>query len=227
MARSLAGKTLFISGGSRGIGLAIALRAARDGANVALLAKTDQPHPKLDGTVHTAAAEIDAAGGTGLAIVGDVREEESVQAAIDKTVERFGGIDIVVNNASAINLSRSTDLPMKRFDLMADINVRGTFLVTKTAIPHLAKSDNPHILTLSPPLNLAPHWLGAHVAYTMAKYGMTLCAIGIAEEQREAGIASNALWPRTTIATAAVQNLLGGEAMMAALAGLHREHRHR
>ena len=215
MARSLAGKTLFISGGSRGIGLAIALRAARDGANVALLAKTDQPHPKLDGTVHTAAAEIDAAGGTGLAIVGDVREEESVQAAIDKTVERFGGIDIVVNNASAINLSRSTDLPMKRFDLMADINIRGTFLVTKTAIPHLAKAENPHVLTLSPPLNLAPHWLGGHVAYTMAKYAMTLCAVGIAEEQREAGIASNALWPRTTIATAAVQNLLGGETMMA------------
>lgn len=216
MERTLAGKTVFISGGSRGIGLAIALRAARDGANVALLAKTDQPHPKLEGTVHTAAAEIDAAGGTGLAIVGDVREEESVVAAIDKTVERFGGIDVVVNNASAINLSTSTELPMKRYDLMSDINVRGTFLVTRTAIPHLAKAENPHVLTLSPPLNLAPHWLGGHVAYTMAKYAMTLVALGIAEEQREAGIASNALWPRTTIATAAVQNLLGGEEMMAA-----------
>jgi citronellol/citronellal dehydrogenase len=216
MARSLAGKTLFISGGSRGIGLAIALRAARDGANVALLAKTDQPHPKLDGTVHTAAAEVDAAGGQGLGLVGDVRDEASVEAAIAATVERFGGLDIVVNNASAINLSPSTELPMKRYDLMSDINVRGTFLVTRTALPHLAKAENPHVLTLSPPLNFAPHWLGGHVAYTMAKYGMTLCALGIAEEQRAAGIASNALWPRTTIATAAVQNLLGGDAMMAA-----------
>lgn len=216
MARTLAGKTVFISGGSRGIGLAIALRAAQDGANVALLAKTDQPHPKLEGTVHTAAAEIDAAGGTGLAIVGDVREEESVVAAINATVERFGGIDVVVNNASAINLTKSTELPMKRYDLMSDINVRGTFLVTRTALPHLQKAENPHVLTLSPPLNLAPHWLGGHVAYTMAKYSMTLCALGIAEEQREAGVASNALWPRTTIATAAVQNLLGGAEMMAA-----------
>lgn len=214
MARTLAGKTLFISGGSRGIGLAIALRAARDGANVALLAKTDQPHPKLAGTVHTAAAEIDAAGGTGLAIVGDVRDEQSVREAIEQTVARFGGIDIVVNNASAINLAKTVDLEIKRFDLMNGINVRGTFMVSKFALPHLAKADNPHILTLSPPINLAPHWLGGHVAYTMAKYGMTLAAIGIAEEQREAGIASNALWPRTTIATAAVKNLLGGEAMM-------------
>jgi citronellol/citronellal dehydrogenase len=216
MARTLAGKTLFISGGSRGIGLAIALRAAKDGANVALLAKTDQPHPKLEGTVHTAAAEIDAAGGKGLAIVGDVRDEASVQAAIDKTVETFGGIDIVVNNASAINLSKTVDLEMKRFDLMNQINVRGTFLVTKLALPHLIKGDNPHVLTLSPPLNFAPHWLGGNVAYMMAKYAMTLCAIGIAEEQRENGVASNALWPRTTIATAAVNNLLGGAEMMAA-----------
>jgi citronellol/citronellal dehydrogenase len=216
MSRSLAGKTLFISGGSRGIGLAIALRAARDGANVALLAKTDQPHPKLDGTVHTAAAEIDAAGGTGLGLVGDVRDEESVQAAIDATVAKFGGIDIVVNNASAINLSPTIDLPMKRFDLMNDINVRGTFLVSKTALPHLLKAENPHILTLSPPINLAPHWLGGHVAYTMSKYGMTLSAIGIAEEHRKNGVASNCLWPRTTIATAAVNNLLGGAEMMAA-----------
>ncbi|MEH3054052.1 MAG: NAD(P)-dependent oxidoreductase [Patulibacter minatonensis] len=216
MARSLAGKTLFISGGSRGIGLAIALRAARDGANVALLAKTDQPHPKLEGTVHTAAAEIDAAGGTGLAIVGDVREEESVQAAIDATVAEFGGIDIVVNNASAINLSKTVDLPMKRFDLMNQINVRGTFLVTKLALPHLQQSENGHVLTLSPPLNFAPHWLANNVGYMMAKYAMTLCAIGIAEEQREHGVASNALWPRTTIATAAVNNLLGGAEMMAA-----------
>ncbi len=216
MARTLAGKTLFISGGSRGIGLAIALRAARDGANVALLAKTDQPHPKLEGTVHTAAAEIDAAGGKGLAIVGDVRDEASVQAAIDLTVATFGGIDIVVNNASAINLSKTIDLEMKRFDLMNQINVRGTFLTTKLALPHLQKADNPHVLTLSPPLNFAPHWLGGSVAYMMAKYAMTLCAIGIAEEQREQGVASNALWPRTTIATAAVNNLLGGAEMMAA-----------
>ncbi|MBO9534729.1 MAG: NAD(P)-dependent oxidoreductase [Solirubrobacteraceae bacterium] len=215
MARTLAGKTLFISGGSRGIGLAIALRAARDGANVALLAKTDQPHPKLEGTVHTAAAEIDAAGGTGLAIVGDVREEESVQAAIDATVARFGGIDAVVNNASAINLSKTVDLPMKRFDLMNQINVRGTFLVTKLALPHLQQSDNGHVLTLSPPLNFAPHWMGNNVGYMMAKYAMSLCALGIAEEQREHGVASNALWPRTTIATAAVNNLLGGAEMMA------------
>lgn len=207
---------MLVSGGSRGIGLAIALRAAQDGANVALLAKTAEPHPKLDGTVFTAAAEIDAAGGQGLGIVGDVRDEESVERAVAETVERFGGIDIVVNNASAINLSRSTELPMKRYDLMMDINVRGTFLLTRTALPHLAKSANPHVLTLSPPLNLAPHWLGGHAAYTVSKYGMTLCALGIAEEQREHGIASNALWPRTTIATAAVQNLLGGDAMVAA-----------
>ncbi|MFT4034997.1 MAG: NAD(P)-dependent oxidoreductase [Patulibacter sp.] len=215
MARTLAGKTLFISGGSRGIGLAIALRAARDGANVALLAKTDQPHPKLEGTVHTAAAEIDAAGGSGLAIVGDVRDEASVQAAVDAAVERFGGIDVVVNSASAINLSKTVDLPMKRFDLMNQINVRGTFLVTKLTLPYLQRAENPHVLTLSPPLNMAPHWLGCNVGYMMAKYAMTLCAVGIAEEQREFGVASNALWPRTTIATAAVNNLLGGAEMMA------------
>ncbi len=216
MTRSLAGTTMLVSGGSRGIGLAIALRAAQDGANVALLAKTAEPHPKLEGTVFTAAEEINAAGGQGLAIVGDVREEESVEAAVAATVERFGGIDIVVNNASAINLSPSTELPMKRYDLMMDINVRGTFLLTRTALPHLAKSANPHVLTLSPPLNLSPRWLGGHPAYTMSKYAMTLCALGIAEEQRAHGIASNALWPRTTIATAAVQNLLGGDAMVAA-----------
>jgi citronellol/citronellal dehydrogenase len=211
----LAGKTLFISGASRGIGLAIALRAARDGANVALIAKTAEPHPKLEGTVYTAAGEIEAAGGQALPIVGDIRDEAQVAAAVEQAVERFGGIDVCVNNASAINLSGTEELDMKRYDLMQDINVRGTFVVSKACIPHLRQADNPHILTLSPPISLEPRWLAPHVGYTLAKYGMSLCALGFAAELRDAGIASNALWPRTLIATAAVQNLLGGEAAMA------------
>jgi citronellol/citronellal dehydrogenase len=212
---TLANKTLFISGASRGIGLAIALRAARDGANVALIAKTAEPHPKLEGTVYTAAEQIEAAGGRALPIVGDIRDEEQVSSAVAQAVERFGGIDVCVNNASAINLAGTEALEMKRYDLMQDINTRGTFLVSKTCIPHLRDAENPHILTLSPPIGLEPRWLGPHIGYTLAKYGMSLCALGFAEELREAGIASNALWPRTLIATAAVQNLLGGEAAMA------------
>ncbi len=212
---SLAGKTLFISGASRGIGLAIALRAARDGANVALIAKTAEPHPKLDGTIYTAAEAIAAAGGEALPIVGDIRDEEQVVAAVAQAVQRFGGIDVCVNNASAISLEGTEALPMKRYDLMADINVRGTFLVSKTCIPHLRQAENPHILTLSPPISIEPRWLGPHIAYTVAKYGMTMCALGFAAEFGSEGIASNALWPRTLVATAAVQNLLGGDAAMA------------
>ena len=207
---------MFISGASRGIGLAIALRAARDGANVALLAKTDQPHPKLEGTIHTAAAEIEAAGGRALPIVGDVRDEASVEAAVARAVETFGGIDIVVNNASAINLAKTDELEVKRFDLMQQINVRGAFVLTRACLPHLRRGTNPHILTLSPPISLERRWLGPHVGYTLAKYGMSLLALGWAEELREAGIASNALWPRTLVATAAVRNLLGGEQAMQA-----------
>jgi citronellol/citronellal dehydrogenase len=210
----LAGRTLFISGGSRGIGLAIALRAARDGANVALIAKTAEPHPKLEGTVFTAAEEIEAAGGQALPVVGDIRDEDQVNAAVAQAVERFGGIDVCVNNASAINLSGTEQMEMKRYDLMQDINTRGTYVVSKACIPHLRQSGNPHILTLSPPISLEPRWLQGHIGYTIAKYGMSLCALGFAEEFREAGIASNALWPRTIIATAAVQNLLGGDAAM-------------
>jgi len=213
--KSLSGKTMIMSGGSRGIGLAIAVRAARDGANVAIIAKTDEPDPRLPGTVHTAAPEIEAAGGTALPIVGDVRDEESVAAAVGKTVERFGGIDIVVNNASAINLANIGDLPPKRYDLMLDINARGTFVLTSLALPHLAKSDNPHVLTLSPPLNMDRRWLAAHAPYTVSKYAMTMLTLGVAESRRADGIAANCLWPRTLIATAAVQNLLGGEASMA------------
>jgi len=212
---SLEGKTMFISGASRGIGLAIALRAAQDGANVALVAKTAEPHPKLEGTIYTAADAIGKAGGTALPIVGDIRSEESVVGAVEQAVEKFGGIDIVVNNASAIAISGTEALPMKRYDLMQDINTRGTFLVTKSCVPHLRNGSNPHILTLSPPISLEPRWLGPHIGYTIAKYGMTLCALGFAEEFREAGIASNALWPRTLVATAAVQNLLGGDEAMA------------
>jgi len=212
---TLEGKTLFISGGSRGIGLAIALRAARDGANVALIAKTAEPHPKLEGTVYTAAEQIVAAGGQALPIVGDIRDEASVGKAVDTAVERFGGIDICVNNASAIDLRGTEALDMKRYDLMQDINTRGTFVVTKACAPYLRAGTNPHILTLSPPIGLKPQWLGPHIAYTIAKYGMSLCALGFAEEFRSDGIASNALWPRTLIATAAVQNLLGGDAAMA------------
>ena len=212
---SLSGKTIFISGASRGIGLAIALRAARDGANVALIAKTAEPHPKLEGTVYTAAEQIEAAGGQALPIVGDIRDEAQVEAAVAQAVERFGGIDVCVNNASAINLARTEALDMKRYDLMQDINVRGTFAVSRACIPHLRGRENPHILTLSPPVSLEPRWLGPHVGYTIAKYGMTLCALGFAAEFADDGIASNALWPRTLISTAAVQNLLGGDQAMA------------
>ncbi|HKC26905.1 MAG TPA: NAD(P)-dependent oxidoreductase [Jatrophihabitans sp.] len=213
--RPLAGKTIVMSGGSRGIGLSIAVRAARDGANVALVAKTDQPDPRLPGTIHTAAEEIEAAGGTALPIVGDVRDEESVASAVARTVERFGGIDIVVNNASAINLANVGDLPVKRYDLMLDINARGTFVLTSLALPHLAKAANPHVLTLSPPLDMDRKWLAAHAPYTVSKYAMTMLTLGVAESRRDEGIAANCLWPRTIIATAAVQNLLGGDAAMA------------
>ena len=213
--RSLAGKTIFISGASRGIGLAIALRAAQDGANVAVLAKTAEPHPKLEGTIYTAAEQIEAAGGAALPIVGDVRDQDQVFAAVEQAAAQFGGIDICVNNASAINLSGTEAIEMKRYDLMQDINTRGTYLLSKACVPYLKRAENPHILTLSPPIRLEPRWLGAHIGYTIAKYGMSLCALGFAEEFRNDGIASNALWPRTIIATAAVQNLLGGEAAMA------------
>ena len=208
---NLKDKTLFITGASRGIGKAIGLRAARDGANVVVIGKTDQPHAKLPGTVHSAVDEIEAAGGKGLACVADIRFEDQVAAAVAKTVETFGGIDIVVNNASAIRLSGTLDTPMKSFDLMHAVNVRGTFLVSQLCLPHLTKSDNPHILNLSPPLNMEPRWFAPHVAYTMAKYGMSMCVLGMAEEFREAGVAVNALWPRTAIATSAIENLLGGE----------------
>jgi citronellol/citronellal dehydrogenase len=212
---SLQGKTLFISGASRGIGLAIALRAARDGANVALIAKTAEPHPKLEGTVYTAAEQIEAAGGQALPIVGDIRDEQQVADAVAQTVARFGGIDVCVNNASAINLARTEALELKRYDLMQDINVRGTFAVSRACIPHLREAQNPHVLTLSPPIDLDPRWLGPHLGYTLAKYGMSMIALGLAAELRADGIASNALWPRTLVATAAVQNLLGGEEAMA------------
>jgi citronellol/citronellal dehydrogenase len=212
---SLKDKTLFISGGSRGIGLAIATRAAKDGANVALIAKTAEPHPKLEGTVYTAAEQIEAAGGRALPIVGDIRDEEQVAQAVERAVAEFGGVDICVNNASAINLSGTEALEVKRYDLMQAINTRGTFVVSKACIPHLRKAENPHILTLSPPISLDRKWLRGHIGYTIAKYGMTLCALGFAEEFRDDGIASNALWPRTLIATAAVQNLLGGDVAMA------------
>ncbi len=211
---SLGGKTLFISGGSRGIGLAIALRAARDGANVTIAAKTAEPNPKLPGTIYTAAEEIEKAGGKALPVVCDIRDEGQVAEAVARTVQAFGGIDICVNNASAIQLAGTLETDMKRFDLMHDINVRGTFLVTKHCVPHFLKSKNPHILTLSPPVDLAPKWLGAHVAYTLSKYNMTLLAMGWAEEFKQDGIAANSLWPVTTIATAAVNNLLGGEYLM-------------
>ena len=190
------------------------LRAARDGANVALLAKTAEPHPKLPGTIYTAAEEIEAAGGTALPIVGDVRDPDSVAGAVEQAAERFGGIDILVNNASAISLTPIEQTEPKRYDLMQNINVRGTFLAIRACIPHLKRSDNGHILTLSPPLNLEPRWLGGHAAYTLSKYGMSLLTLGAAEELREAGVAANTLWPRTIIATAAVQNLLGGDEAM-------------
>ena len=213
---SLRGKTLFITGASRGIGLAIGLRAARDGANVAIIAKTAEPNPKLPGTIFTAAKEIEEAGGKALPIACDIRNDEQVAAAVAKTVETFGGIDILVNNASAINLSGTEALDMKRYDLMHGINTRGTFLCSKLCIPHLKKAQNPHVLNLSPPLNMETKWFAPHVAYTMAKFGMSMCVLGMAGEYKEAGIAFNALWPRTTIATAAIKNLLGGDAMMKA-----------
>ena len=211
---SLQGKTLFITGASRGIGLAIALRAARDGANVAIAAKTAEPHPKLQGTIYTAAEEIRAAGGKALPLVCDIRDEAQVIAAIDQTVAEFGGIDVCVNNASAISLTNSQATDMKRYDLMMGINSRGTFMVSKYCIPHLKKSDNPHILMLSPPLDMNVKWFEHSTAYTMAKFGMSMVVLGLSGELKRAGIAVNALWPRTTIATAAVGNLLGGDAMI-------------
>lgn len=211
----LTGKTMIVSGGSRGIGLAIAVKAAADGANVALLAKTAEPHPKLPGTIYTAAEETEAAGGKALPIVGDVRDDGSVEAAVAQTVETFGGIDICLNNASAIDLRPTSEIEMKRYDLMQDINCRGTFLLSKQCIPHLREAENPHILTLSPPINLNPRWAGGHLAYAIAKYGMSLCTLGLAEELKGDGIAANSLWPRTIVATAAVQNLLGGDEAMA------------
>jgi citronellol/citronellal dehydrogenase len=211
----LQGKTVFMSGGSRGIGLAIALRAARDGANVALLAKTAEPHPKLEGTIHTAAKAIEDAGGRALPFVGDVRDDESVAAFVAQAAERFGGIDIVVNNASAITLAPTRDLPVKRYDLMQDINARGTFVVTRACLPHLSRSDHAHVLTLSPPLALDRRWLAGHSAYTLSKLGMTILTLGLAADEAAAGIAANCLWPRTIIATAAVRNIVGGEAGMA------------
>jgi citronellol/citronellal dehydrogenase len=211
---SLKGKTLFISGASRGIGLAIALRAARDGANVAIAAKTAEPHPRLKGTIYTAADEVRAAGGKALPVICDIRDEAQVMDAIEKTVAEFGGIDICVNNASAISLTNSQATDMKRFDLMIDINTRGTFMVSKYCIPHLKKAENPHILMLSPPLDMKQRWFEHSTAYTMAKFGMSMCVLGLSGELKGAGIAVNALWPRTTIATAAVGNLLGGDAMI-------------
>jgi len=211
---SLTGKRILVTGASRGIGKAIALRAARDGARIAVVAKTVEPHPKLPGTVYTAVEEIEAAGGEGLACVADIRFEDQVEAAVDKAVGKFGGIDILVNNASAIFLAGTVDTPMKRFDLMNAVNVRGTFLISQKCIPHLAQGSNPHIPNIAPPLNMEPHWFTHHAAYTMSKYGMSMCVLGMAEELRSQGIAVNALWPKTVIGTAAVQNLLGGDEAM-------------
>jgi citronellol/citronellal dehydrogenase len=214
---TLAGKRIFITGGSRGIGLAIALRAAADGASIAIAAKTSEPNPKLPGTIHTAAAEIEAAGGKALAIQCDLRDELQIEAAVSQAAEAFGGIDILINNASAINLTRTDATPAKRFDLMFDVNVRGTFLTSQAALPHLRKSGaegrNPHILNLSPPLSMKPIWFKNHVAYTMAKYGMSMCVLGMAEEFKRDGIAVNALWPRTVIDTAALQMIPGIDAL--------------
>jgi citronellol/citronellal dehydrogenase len=211
---SLKGKTLFITGASRGIGLAIGLRAARDGANIVIAAKTTEPHPKLPGTIYTAAAEIEAAGGKALACVVDVRDEAQVKDAVKKAVDTFGGIDILVNNASAISLTGTVSTPMKRYDLMHQVNTRGTFLCSQVCIPFLEKAENPHILNLSPPLNMEARWFAPHVAYTMAKFGMSMCVLGMAEELKAQKIGVNALWPRTVIATSAVKNLLGGDAVI-------------
>ena len=211
---NLTGKTLFITGASRGIGLAIAKRAAADGANIAVAAKTAEPHKHLPGTIYTAAEEIEAAGGKALPLIVDIRSEELVREAVEKTVAEFGGIDICVNNASAINLTGTEATEMKRWDLMHSINARGTFLVSKACIPHLKKSENPHVLMLSPPLDMSAKWFAPHVAYTMAKFGMSMCVLGMAEEFRKDGVAFNALWPRTAIATAAVQFALGGDEMI-------------
>ena len=212
----LKGKTIFITGASRGIGKAIALRAARDGANIVIAAKTAEPHPKLEGTIYTAADEIEKAGGKALPLVMDVRSEENVADALAKTSETFGGIDILINNASAINLSNTEKLEMKRYDLMNTVNTRGTFMTTKLAVPYLKEATNPHVIMLSPPLDMSTHWFAPHVGYSIAKYGMSLCVLGFAGEFKKYGIGVNALWPRTTIATAAVGNLLGGEAMIQA-----------
>lgn len=213
---SLKDKTLFITGASRGIGKAIALRAARDGANVVIAAKTAEAHPKLDGTIYTAAEEIEAAGGKALPLIVDVREEDNVASALAKTAETFGGIDILINNASAINLANTEKLEMKRYDLMNSINARGTFMTTKLALPYLKEAANPHVIMMSPPLDMSTHWFAPHVGYSIAKYGMSLCVLGFAGEFKRYGIAVNALWPRTTIATAAVGNLLGGDSMIQA-----------
>ena len=215
-ARSLKGKTLFITGASRGIGLAIGLRAARDGANVVIAAKTSEPNAKLPGTIHTAAREIEAAGGRALPLVVDVRDEGAVRIGLEAAASHFGGIDIVVNNASAISPTDSQATEMKRYDLMQQINARGAFMVSKFAVPYLARAENPHILMLSPPLDMKEKWFARHTAYSMAKFGMSLVVLGLAGELRAKGIAVNALWPRTTIATSAVNNLLGGEALMRA-----------
>ncbi|MBJ7328901.1 MAG: NAD(P)-dependent oxidoreductase [Solirubrobacteraceae bacterium] len=211
----LDGRTVFMSGGSRGIGLAIAVRLAQEGANVAIVAKTDQPHPTLEGTIHTAADEIREAGGKALPILGDVRDEAQVDAAVAKTVETFGGIDIVVNNASAINLAPMDQLDVKRYDLMQSINSRGTFVVTKAALPHLRRSSHAHVLTMSPPLSTDPKWLRNHAAYTLSKFGMTMITLGVAADETDNAVAANCLWPRTLIGTAAIRNLLGGPEMVA------------
>jgi citronellol/citronellal dehydrogenase len=211
---ALKGKTLFITGASRGIGLAIAKRAAQDGANIAIAAKTVDPNPKLEGTIHTAAREIEAAGGAALALECDIRNEDEVERAVAQAVERFGGIDICVNNASALSLTPIGKTELKRFDLMFAVNTRGTFLTSKICLPHLKRAENPHILVLSPPLDMHPKWFSGHVAYSIAKYGMSLCVLGLADELKKDSVAVNALWPRTTIATAAVKNILGGDKLV-------------
>ena len=214
MSGSLQAKTLLITGSSRGIGQAIALRAAADGANIVVIGKTETPHDRLPGTIHTSAEAIEAAGGQALACAVDIRDEHQVAQAVDRAVDRFGGIDIVVNNASAIFLAGTSDTPMKRYDLMQAVNVRGTFVTTQCCLPHLLRAENPHVLNISPPLNFEARWFAPHLAYSMAKYGMSLCVLGMAEEFREQGVAVNALWPRTAIATAAISNILGDEAML-------------